>query len=311
MTETRVPRELARANGFSRDVLAAYRDAIRRYASELWVTGISIGVKEVGGDVDAGVGPVIAIHVRKKQKIARIDPASRVPPEILGVPTDVIEGTYIPSATGTAAAGSASPVFPLRPGSSYARHNGSAATLAGVVRDAAGGRFLLSTAHTLREGGRFNPGDLMVHPGPSDSQQPVGVARYEKVHLGMDAGIARLEPGIQVVNRALVSDRQILAPEMPRLRDVLEKSGRTTRVTHGEVRNIGAFGGLYPAMRLVLRAGDPPPIALEGDSGAMWYDAATSAATGLHAGIDPNSSRPVAMASLFAVLASRWTLTWE
>jgi hypothetical protein len=182
MRGTRVPRALATKNAFGRDVLAAYREAVRRYGTELWVTGITISIKEVAGEPDTDAGPVIAIHVRKKQKNARIPPTNRIPREILGVPTDVIEGTYTPSSSGAVA--SATPLFPLRPGSSYARLNGTAATLAGVVRDEAGVRYLLSAAHTLRQGGKFKKGDVMVHPGPADSQQPVAVARYETVNLG-------------------------------------------------------------------------------------------------------------------------------
>jgi len=112
------------------------------------------------------------MHVRKKQKNARIPPASRIPPEILGVPTDGDRRHVYPSSNGAAA--SAPPVFPLRPGSSYARFNGTAATLAAVVRDDAGVRYLLSTAHTLREGGNFQKGDLMVHPGPPIRNIPQG-----------------------------------------------------------------------------------------------------------------------------------------
>jgi len=308
MTHTRVPREIIRQNGFSREVLAAYREAVRRYGTELWVTGISISIKEVGGELDTAVGPVIAIHVRKKQKNTRIPPASRIPTQILGIPTDVIEATYSPSAT--SAAGSAPAVFPLRPGSSYARHNGTAATLAGVVRDEAGARHLLSTAHTLRQGGNFKKGDLMVHPGPRDSQQPVGVARYEDVYLSLDAGIARLEPEIQAINRALLSNRLILAPEMPKLLDVLEKSGRTTHVTRGVVLGVGSIGGYYPAMRLALPAGDPGPISDEGDSGSTWYDAATFAAKGLHVAIDLNSTPPAAIATLMPEIMKKMKLTW-
>lgn len=309
MTDARVPRDLARVNNFGRDVQAAYREAVRRYGDKLWVTGISIGVKEVAGEVDAGPGPVIAIHVRKKERTARIPSANRIPRTILGIPTDVIEGTYIPSSNG--AAGSALPVFPLRPGSSYARHNGSASTLAGVVRDQAGVRYLLSTMHTLREGaGTSKKGDLMVHPGPADSKQPAAVARYEKVHVGMDAGIARLEPGIQVVNRALLSNVLILAPEMPQLLDIVEKSGRTTELTQGQVRNIGTFGGVHPAMRVVLRAGDPNPISLEGDSGSTWYDMATAAAKGLHVGIDLNANPPAAIATLLPEVMKKLKVTW-
>lgn len=202
-------------------------------------------------------------------------------------------------------------VFPLRPGSSYARYNGTAATLAGAVRGADGVRYLLSAGHTLREGGHFKKGDPMVHPGPVDSQQPAAVARYEQVWTGMDAGVARLEPGIQAVNRALLSNRVILTPQMPQLLDILEKSGRTTHVTRGEVRGVGTFGGLYPAMRLVLPDGDSGPISEPGDSGSMWYDAVTSAAKGLHVGIDVNASPPVAIAILAAEVLKKMKVTWE
>jgi hypothetical protein len=309
MTNIRVPRDLVRANGFSRKVLAAYREAVRRYGNELWVTGISIGVKEIDHEVSAASGIVVAIHVRLKQELARIPRAKRIPPAILGVATDVIEGTYTPSSNGSP--GSSLPVFPLRPGSSFARSNGSAATLGGVLRDASGARYLLSSGHVLREGGGSRRGDLMVHPGPDDSRQPVGVAIYESVHLGFDAGIARLQPGIQAVNRALLSNRQILAPQMPRIGDILEKSGRSTQLTQGEVRHVGTFDNVYPAMRLVLRAGTSPPISERGDSGAMWYDATTGAAKGLHIGIDSRTSPPAAIATVAVEVARFWKLTWE
>ncbi|HWS71123.1 MAG TPA: hypothetical protein VN605_03370, partial [Thermoanaerobaculia bacterium] len=268
---------------------------MRRYGDQLWVTGISMGIKEIGGEIDDAAGTVIAIHIRLKQELARVPRANRIPPTILGVATDVIEGTYTPSSNG--AHGSALPIFPLRPGSSFARSNGTAATLAGVLRDASGVRYLLSSGHVLREGGGSRKGDLLVHPGPDDSRQPAGVARYESVHLGYDAGIARLEPGIQAVNRALLSNHQILAPQMPRIGDVLEKSGRSTQLTQAEVSHIGTFDHVYPVMRLVLRAGASPPISEKGDSGSMWYDTTTFAAKGLHIGIDSRANRPTAVAT--------------
>src|SRR3954451_11167131 len=61
MKGTRVPHGLVRENGFTRDVLAAYREAVRRYGSEVWVTGITISLKETAGELDTGIGPVIAI----------------------------------------------------------------------------------------------------------------------------------------------------------------------------------------------------------------------------------------------------------
>ena len=89
MKPTRVPRDLIRENGFSRDLLAAYREAVRRYGDEPWVTGISIGVKEVGRGIDREAGMVIAIHVRRKQKMSRVPCVNRIPRSIRGVATDV------------------------------------------------------------------------------------------------------------------------------------------------------------------------------------------------------------------------------
>jgi hypothetical protein len=306
MNAIRVPRGLSQANGFGRDVLAAYREAVRRYGSQLWVTGITIGVKEVGGEVDRSFGPVIAIHVRKKAK--KVPQAHRIPRQILGVPTDVIEATYTPAASGLA--GSALPSFPLRSGASYARFNGSAATLSGVVRDSADVRYLLSAAHTILEGSNPRKGDLMVHPGPADSQQPVGVARHEKVSLGMDAGISRLEPGIQVVNRALLSNVQILPPVLPQMFDVVEKSGRSTGIRRGEVRHIGVINGVFPAMRVALRPQDDTPISELGDSGAIWYDTTTFAAKGLHVSADLAANPPAAVAGLVFEITKRFKVTW-
>jgi len=190
------------------------------------------------------------MHVRKKQKNARIPPASRIPPEILGVPTDVIEARIPRRPTAPRLRPSCLPLAPGLELRTLQRHSRHARR---VVRDDAGVRYLLSTAHTLREGGNFKKGDLMVHPGPPIRNIPQGWRAMKRVNLGLDAGIARLEPGIQAVNRALLSNRLILAPEMPQLQDILEKSGRTTHITRGQVRGVGTFGGFFPAMRLVLR----------------------------------------------------------
>jgi hypothetical protein len=68
----------------------------------------------------------------------------------------------------------------------------------------------------------------------------------------------------------------------PALGDVLVKVGRTTGLTRGRVDGIGTHGGTAYSLRLVPTAGSPGPICLDGDSGAVWYDAATALAVGLH-----------------------------
>jgi hypothetical protein len=108
-----------------------------RYADKLWVTGIQYGSEgsQRAGRPSRGDGDRQPYPEEADQ--GRVPRGELIPHTILGIPTDVIEGTYTRS---TGGAGSALPVFRLRPGSSYARHDGTAATLSGVVTDAAGMR---------------------------------------------------------------------------------------------------------------------------------------------------------------------------
>lgn len=308
MNPARVPRHVSRANGFGRNLLAAYREAVRRYATELWVTGVTIGLKEVGGAVDPSFDYVIAIHVRKKEAMADVPRARRIPRKILGIVTDVIEATYVPAATATA--GNSLGSFPLRPGASIARFDGSAATFGGVVVDASGVRSFLTAGHVINEGAAFKKGDVMVHPGPADSQQPVAIGRCDRVNAGMDAGIARLNTNIAAENRALITNVDIAAPQVPQIGDVVEKIGRTTQRRIGEVHHFGVLNGVFPAMRIVLRPGDPAPISDPGDSGAMWYDTTTFAAKLLHVAGDSTSNPPSAIGSFATEVVKKFKVSW-
>lgn len=80
---------------------------------------------------------------------------------------------------------------------------------------------------------------------------------------------------------------------MPRIGDVLTKSGRTSGVTEAEVDGIGFYFKrkrrgfprvLIPAFRLVPIDPDNKDkieISLKGDSGSVWYDKATKEGVGL------------------------------
>jgi hypothetical protein len=302
-----LPRDLAARNGFDRKTMAAFQSAVRRYSGKPWVVGVAIGIKEQGGKLDTSHGAVIVIHVTKKLK--RVPRAKKIPEFILGVPTDVIAGNYTKA---DAVVGIPQPpVFPLRPGSSIGRVvGGTAASLAGVVRDKNGVRYLLCAGHTLREGGNFGQGDPIGHPGPADSAGAIStVGRFHKVHLGMDAGLATLEPGIAVNNTALLSNTQILAPDYAIDGDILEKSGRTTGITQGVVQSIGTFGVLYPVAYLRPLPGDTNPISQDGDSGSMWYDAFTANARALHVAVDLTTGRSVG--TLAKSITDKLKVTWE
>jgi hypothetical protein len=307
-----IPRRISALNALDRQTLDAFREAVRRYEKRPWVTGVSISIKERRGELDTSAGPVICIHVRKKISKSRVPKSMKIQSTLLGVPTDVIGADYRRRSGGGPAI---LPTFPLQPGVSIARANGTAATLGATVQDTSGARCLLCAAHTLREGGKFKKGDPIVHPAPSDAPgRFTVVARYQSVHLGMDAGVARLEPGIAATNVALLSNVEIGVPAFPMIGDILEKSGRSTGVTQAVVQGIGTFIGLFPALHLRPLSGSASttPLSDLGDSGAIWYDVLTGAAKGLHSsgsGAAPNGDE-YAIATIVASVVHDLKLTW-
>lgn len=300
-----LPRSLATANRFDQQALRAYKAAVERYSHLPWVTGVGIGIKESAGELQAAIGPVIVIHVRRK--FVRVPKARRIPKRILGVPTDVVQGDFVLDAG--VAPRPQPPSFPLRPGASIARADGSAASLGGVLRNTGAGRFLLTAEHVFTETPNLKPGSKMVHPGPLDLQtQSVVVAGFVKKHKTMDAGIAAVEANIAVDNTALLSGVSILPPTPAIAAGILEKSGRTTDVTQGIVRSIGQFGLAKPVIFIRKPDNFSGKISAPGDSGAIWYDAETHEAIGLHRGSDPSSGD--AVATPIAPILKFFGLTW-
>ena len=317
ISEARVPRAVARDNALDNATLAAYREALRRYARKSWVSGVSIAMRERGDELMTGEQLVIAIHVRKKiRTMSRVPKHRRIPRNIRGVPTDVVEASYQLTGGGGGSVTPAGGSPMLRPGASIARAGGSSATLGALVTDQSGASCLLCTAHTLREVQPFKKGEPIVHPGPKFIPTPAQfatVARFHATHLGLDAGIARLEPNVTADNIALLSNTVIGPPQVPVTGRILEKSGARTQVTRAVVKSaIGTFEGLHPAFELFSENADFIPISEAGDSGAIWYDAQTGAAVGLHcrgSGVMPNGHSR-AVATLVLSVLDKLKLTW-
>lgn len=300
-----LPRAIAVANQFDRQALRAYKSAVKRYARKSWVSGVGIGIKEKAGQLQASAGPVIVIYVTRKRK--RVPRTERIPKEIQGVPTDVVQGNFVLDAG--PAPRPQPPLLPLRPGSSIARSNGSAASVGGILQDAAGMQYMLTAEHVFIERPDLKPGSPMVHPGPLDLlTQTVVVARYGKKHKTMDAGIAALEAGTAANNTALISNVRILPPTPAIAAGTLEKSGRTTDITQGVVRSMGQFGLAKPVVFIKPPDGAIGPISAPGDSGSIWYDAETFEAVALHRGTDPVSGD--AVATPIASILTHFGLSW-
>jgi len=303
-----LPEWLLAASGIEAPVRRAYREAVRRYAAKQWVTGISVSRKEKDGRLTRTTTPVIAIHVRRKRELSKTS-RLRIPAEILGVPTDVIHGDYRRASNGHGGAATA-----LAPGASVSCTRGSAGTMGAVVRrQSDGSRCLLTAGHVLRECGKCKKGAAIVHPGRADAP-PGGatdVAKLADVHLGLDTGTAVLLPAVTAQNVALLSGVRITSPLVPAIDTVLEKSGRTTGVTRARVQGIGTFEGVFPAIQLrPLLGGVGTVISEPGDSGAVWYDAASGAAAGLHVAGGVSDGNTYAIGAVLVEVMTELDLNW-
>jgi len=288
------PRDLSRINQFDARTLAAFREALRRYGKASWVTGVTIAIKQRRNQLSTIDGPVIAIHVTKKLRPGDVPRSRSIPRRIGGIPTDVVGGSFTMTGGGAGVAVPGQAPIELRPGVSIGRQDGTSSTMTGVVAQPDGTRMLLCTAHALQEGSHDDPGDPIVHPGPTDSANPQVVARYTDVNLDVDAGIAELEPGVLAVNITRVTQVSVLSPVYSAVGAILEMNGRSTPTVQGQVTGAGFIQGLYPAMTIRRLPGHPKPITLPGDSGGLWYDLTTHEASGLHVGINKKTGDALA-----------------
>jgi hypothetical protein len=79
----------------------------------------------------------------------------------------------------------------------------------------------------------------------------------------------------------------------PIVGQIVQKSGATTCLTQGMIDGLGEYrdiavaaeiDGVGPAFRIVPEASETAefPLGLPGDSGALWFDAESGSALGLH-----------------------------
>ena len=301
-----LPALLAQACGADARVLRAYREAVRRYAVKPWVSGISVSRKETGGKLTRSTERVIAIHVRRKRPLSKGSPI-RIPDDILGVRTDVVQGDYRRASNGGTAIAS-----PLAPGASISCRRGTAGTLGAIVQHD-GSLCLLTAAHVLRECGKCKRGFPIIHPGKDDTLGGTltDVATLTDFHFGLDSGIAALSPGVTAHNIALVSGVRIAAPVVPNIGDELEKIGRTTKVTRARVQGIGTFVGVHPAIHLRPLLGARETVISEpGDSGAVWYRTDSGAAVGLHVAGGISDDNTYAVAAVLTEVLTELDLQW-
>ena len=242
----------------------ARRVAAARMHAAVNVHAVGVGQKEVDGK------PVkqrcVRFYVIQKLPESLLDPASLLPAEIDGIPTDVIESppAFLLPAT---RAGARRPVDrarqepddctehrrrrrrPLVAGISTAHHDITAGTLSCFCRsvrpgDPAEQVYVLSNNHVFADVNRGKPGDALFQPGPVDggstADKIAELRRFVPIKLGgaegnrVDGAIGALVAGVEHEN-AVCTIGPLGCAGRAHEGDRVRKHGRTTGLTAGTV----------------------------------------------------------------------------
>lgn len=248
------------------------------------IVGVGFGHKMTQG-TQSKEEPVIRIYVKVKLPLAEIAPAFRIPPEINGIETDVIE------------VGTLEPFAPC--GVSVSHQQGKPGTIGCLVRKTNGSSnadFILSCNHVLANSNRARMGDFIVQPAISDggTQVVAQLSDFQPLNFTggknfMDAAIAQvfnagtITPDIKNIGRL---NPQPLAAQ--RGQSVI-KNGRTTGFTQGIIRDpLVDMSIPYPGSGFALledhilidnRAGGS--FSLVGDSGSLVVESTSKRPLGL------------------------------
>jgi hypothetical protein len=245
----------------------------------------------------------LLVFVKRKFEKNKVEPAHRLPAEVLGIPTDVIEtGEF--QLLAKAAANPRGRWRPHAPGCSIGPETSDGAapiagTFGAVVRDRKNKQLnLLSAAHVLTNfGASPRAGSTIYQPSLLDfgtrSDQAGQLARWElwtkNSDVTLDAGIAVLADPKGAVNQIPVIGA-ITGVGALRVDDTVEKFGRNTKHTIGIVQSINADIDVTIANQTIsffgqtLIQGLVPPFADASDSGALVVESSKKAAVGLLVG---------------------------
>ena len=275
----------------------AYQKAFKAYMGRNNVTGIDIGYKYVNAQRTDDI--VVRIHVREKIPESALEATEVFPKEIDGVPVDIIQAIYRPTAAIESLFERRVRRDTIQPGISISHPHVSAGTFGAVVYDKFSGRqCILSNWHVLVGSNDASPGDDIIQPGSLDggrlSRDRIGQLERSILNEDGDAAIAFLDnaSGRSVQLAQLDTGVVVQSARMAQFGDILEKSGRTTGVTRGKIDGWGAYTLPYSVGARTIEGfkivpvidGNPnnEEISSGGDSGSIWYDPQTKEGVGLH-----------------------------
>ncbi|MEU4802307.1 hypothetical protein [Actinosynnema sp. NPDC023587] len=261
------------------------------FLSRPGVAGVDIGHKAVGGRC-TGV-PSIVVYVRRKGNAAQFT----IPPEVLGIPTDVVEDTFFPHHTlaspegvsgaerhellvGGIGVGPSRAVRFVPPDVAEADDYLVAGTLGALVTPRVKRRTMaLTSFHIACVDDAWAVGDPMVHPSRVDGGHPyrdrIGVLARAALSGAVDAAAILLTTPR---SRAEVAGIGLVAGQgEARVGQHVRKRGRTTALTGGVVASTDAsitldFGAGLGVRTLRDQIRVEGPFADHGDSGAVLLD---------------------------------------
>jgi hypothetical protein len=291
---------------------AAPPDNLERFALSAAVSvhprsnlvGVGIGPKISAGKQTAT--RAVRFYVERKVPPASLSEENRLPSDIDGIPTDVLEtGRFRLLST---ASDNKLRRRPARPGSSIGfkipppKDTFLMAGTFGAVVDRNGARFILSNNHVLAGNGAVAIGAPIFQPGLLDggraaTDQIAALSQFVKVGrtgaATVDCAIAEILAAAKVSAQLMpaVGSLNSASPIAAKTGMKVEKTGRTTGYTRGSVFDIQADitvqfedpGGQFDAVftdQIIIR-GDSGLFSDRGDSGSLIVDRATKRATGL------------------------------
>lgn len=275
-------------------LLAAYAEALR-YLRREYVTGVGIGYAVKNGRRLKALA--LSIHVAQKRPAEELTEAQRFPKKLLNVRVDVVEVNIRPQhAAVQANLRQFTKMDPLQPGFVIKTETGEIGTIGLLVKDAESGQnYILGAGHVLAKNANG-----VFQPNHSIAPQPVGRVKAV-VSAPIDAAVASYG-GRSGRNQPFGTNTQINSVRNPKKGEVLTVSGAFSGVANATVDWIGKksidYGnGNWRDIDGFQLSAPPssPPLTLDGDSGALWFDT-TGAAVGLHVGGETKGGKSWAFA---------------
>ena len=255
------------------------------------VVGVGIGEKIKDGKRTGRT--CLKVYVEKKVAAEKLSKSDLVPPLISQIETDVVEvGKILPLASNRRRS------RPARGGASIGHYKITAGTLGCLVKDKKTGKtMILSNNHVLANSNEAKKGDAILQPGAADGGK-IKKDKIAELERWVKIGFGRTANTVDAAVALPLNDKDV-SPEISsigipkgmvkgKVGLVIQKTGRTTDHTLGEVRDINAtvrvdYDGQTALFRNQIMTS---AMSQGGDSGSLILDQKRRAVGLLFAGSD-------------------------